>query len=410
MLTTLWIAIGAGTLVLLVAAVRIKDGKKCSGIYINIHGVNNNFFVDKKDVMNSITAIVGGNPVGEPVGSFDLEKMESGLATNVWIKSAQLFFDNNEMLKVNIVEREPIARIFTTVGTTFYIDSSIEMLPLSEKFSARLPVFTDFPGEKTDSNLLTGIKNISLAIQKDSFSMAMIDQVDITPQKTFELIPKMGNQVIEFGDATDIEDKLSKLQLFYKQVITKAGWSYYSLISLQYQGQVVAKRRGAEDRAADSLRTLQIMQAIAANAKKQSEDSVQTNDNDDNNTGDSSVIQQSTERDVKPVTVKTKAVAPTPPKTVKPNATQPKAAIPVTKPIIKLVVNKPAVVTLSPKEKVNQVTIIKDQHLTGKPVVKPPATIKKPVAADPKLKPVIVKPVKPKATTAAPKDKAQNDY
>lgn len=81
---------------------------------------------------------------------------------------------------------------------------------MSEGLLARLPVFTGFPSDRqvltaADSNLLRDIKTISLAIQKDSFSMAMIDQVDITAQRTFEMMPKIGNRVIVFGDATDAE-------------------------------------------------------------------------------------------------------------------------------------------------------------------------------------------------------------
>ena len=49
MLTTLWIVVGAGAILLLVAAVIKKDSEHCKGININIKGVNNNFFVDKSD-------------------------------------------------------------------------------------------------------------------------------------------------------------------------------------------------------------------------------------------------------------------------------------------------------------------------------------------------------------------------
>ena len=44
-------------------------------------------------------------------------------------------------------EREPVARVFTVAGSTFYIDDELTQLPLSEKFSARLPVFTNFPSD-----------------------------------------------------------------------------------------------------------------------------------------------------------------------------------------------------------------------------------------------------------------------
>jgi len=112
------------------------------------------------------------------------------------------------------------------------------------------------------------------------------------------MIPKIGNQLIVFGDGTDVDAKFEKLKLFYRQVMTKAGWGHYSTISLQYRNQVVAKIRGAEDIAADSLRTLQLMQIIAANAEKQASDSLQNKQPvAENNTADSTMIQQSIQRD-----------------------------------------------------------------------------------------------------------------
>jgi cell division protein FtsQ len=303
-LATFWIALGGATVFLLAAAIKSKPAKHCKSTEISIHDVSNNFFVDKKDILNTIAMVEGPNFIGKETGSFNLKKLETELEKNVWIRSAELFFDNNEVLKVSVKEREPVARVFTSTGTTFYIDDELAMLPLSEKFSARLPVFTNFPSDKkvlskADSSLLGDIKTISLALQKDTFSMAMIEQVDITPQRIFEMIPKIGNQLIVFGDATDVEAKLSKLKLFYKEIMVKAGWNTYSVINVQYKNQVVAKRKGAEDVIADSLRTLQIMKFIAERAQQQAEDSLRQVIQPDNNrnTTDSTMIQQSIQRD-----------------------------------------------------------------------------------------------------------------
>ena len=298
-----WLAIGAGTIVLLVAAIQKKDAQHCSGVSITIEGVDNNFFVDKKDILNSITTEVGGNPAGKRVSAFDLRKLEAELQKDIWVKSSQLFFDNNNRLVVKVLEREPVARVFTTSGTTFYIDSSLTMLPLSEKFSARLPVFTSFPSDKmvlshADSTLLKNILTASMAILKDRFGMALIDQIDITSQRNFEMIPKIGNTIIIFGDATDVEEKLKKLLLFYRQVIVKAGWNKYSEVNVQFKGQVVAKRKGALDISSDSLKTLQLMKAIAENTERQTNDSLHiiVTDNE-NNTTSVDIIQQSIQRD-----------------------------------------------------------------------------------------------------------------
>lgn len=302
LLTTLWIVVGISGIVLLVAAMQKKDLKNCKGIEINISGASNNFFIDKTDVQKIIDKYSGQKAIGKPIENFNLVAMETALKKDVWIKNAELFFDNNNILQASVEEREPIARVFTTGGNTFYIDNSNMMLPLSEKFSARVPVFTGFPSDvkvllKADSVLLNDIKTISIEIQKDSFLMAMIDQVDITSQRNFEMIPKVGNQVIVFGDASDPEKKFRKLQLFYQKVIPKMGWNRYSTINLQYKNQVVAKIKGADDISADSLRTIQMMNVIAANAARYAEDSARTIMQDDHKNNDSSMIQQSMQRD-----------------------------------------------------------------------------------------------------------------
>ena len=303
LLTAVWILIGCSSTVLLVAAVKKNEEGKCKGVQIDILGVSNHYFIDKKDVEQIIFRYGGADPVGKMIELFDLKQMETALKKDIWIKDAQMFFDNNGILQVDIEEREPIARVFTRGSGSFYVDSSLMMLPLSEKFSARLPVFTGFPSEarvlrKADSILLGDIKKLAITIQEDPFLMGMIDQVDITESRTFEIIPLIGDQTIVFGDAADHEEKFKKLRLFYKKVIVKTGFSYYSVINLQYKGQVVGKIRGADDITADSLRTVEIMTLIAAEAEKKAADSVRTFIQDsERNTADSTMVMESIQRE-----------------------------------------------------------------------------------------------------------------
>lgn len=420
--TVLWCLAGAGALVLLVAAIRKEDKQTCAGVNIVIKGVSNNFFVDKNDILNELNLYIEGAPEGQPLSSFNLKSLENDLQKNIWVKKSQLFFDNNYVLQIIVTEREPAARVFSTAGTTFYIDSSIAMLPLSEKFSARLPVFTNFPSDKAvlskrDSSLLRDIYNISSAIQKDSFIMALVDQVDITPYRTFEIVPKVGNGIIAFGDGNDIDKKFRKLKLFYEQVMPKSGWNYYTAIDVQYAGQIVAKRKGAEDKTADSLRTLQIMQMIAQTAEDLANDSLQIIMQDsEHNTTNTNLVEQSLQRDDEAesnaaaekivdesfggavMTSKEALANPAPavkkeePKkeveTAKP-AKQAAAKPAVSKPVMKPAVNKPAAtakpVVAKPVAAKPTTTNTKPATNTTKPVpVK--ATLEKPKAVMPKQK------------------------
>ncbi len=276
----LWLLVGSACIMLLVSGVHSKDVKRCKGVEIDISGVSNNYFIDRNDVYAIIKNYGGDSTAKKTLASIDLRKIEIALEKDLWIKNAELFFDNNDYLKVFVEEREPVARVFTVSGNTFYIDSSCMMLPLSDKFSARLPIFTGFVSDvkilsKADSSLLNDVKNISLKISCDSFLMAMVDQVDITPAGNFEMIPKIGTQTIIFGDGTDIDAKFSKLKLFYQDVITKSGWNKYKSINLQFKNQVVAVIRGNEDIIADSLKAIAFLKYSEDDAARMSVDSSQ---------------------------------------------------------------------------------------------------------------------------------------
>jgi cell division protein FtsQ len=273
-----WVLLGSGIILLLAAAVTKNNNEEIKGMEINITGVQNNYFVDKKDVIKILEKVNGRSFKNASPNNLDLTKMETVLQKDQWIKKAEIFYDNNNVLQVKITEREPVVRIFTTSGASFYMDSSLKRLPLSDKFSARLPVFTNFPTDvivlkKGDSVLLKNIKTLSEFIGDNSFWMAQIDQVDITPANTFELIPKLGNQVIRFGDINNYEQKFNKLLAFYKQVQTKTGWNRYSIIDLQFKNQVVAVNRDAKEIKMDSLRAVEIMKNIIAETQKRLEDS-----------------------------------------------------------------------------------------------------------------------------------------
>ncbi len=255
-----WFAFGAATIILFVAAMQQKKHKQCTAISVEMKDANDNGFIPEKEIMQILKA---NNAIkGQDMSTINLRKTESDLEINGWIKQAELFFDNNQTLHVKIDEREPVARVFTIEGNSFYIDSSGLRLPLSDEQSARVPVFTSFTSDKKilsapDSLLLTDIKNIAQFIQQDSFWNAQISQVNITPQRTFEMTPTIGDQVIEFGNADSLQSKFDRLFSFYKQVWAKAGFEKYEKIDVRFDGQIVAKVRDAKKPLMDSVKSMQ---------------------------------------------------------------------------------------------------------------------------------------------------------
>jgi len=256
---SLWGLLVVATCTLLVAAMQKKEEKKCTDIQIEINGPHNLVFVDKKDVLQIMKN--NGAEKGKIASAIDLQKIETMLSKNAWVKKAELFFDNKQVLHAAIEEREPLARVFTLQGSSYYIDSSCKRLPLSDELSARVPMFTGFPSDKKvlsrpDSMALQDVKKIAQYISSDSFWLAQIAQVDITPQHTFEIIPVLGNQLIKIGNAENLDEKFSKLMAFYKQVWSKTGFEKYAVVDVQYTGQVVATKRHAASVSVDTAKAM----------------------------------------------------------------------------------------------------------------------------------------------------------
>jgi cell division protein FtsQ len=98
-------------------------------------------------------------------------------------------------------------------------------------------------------------------ISGDAFWNAQVGQIDITPEHKFELIPVLGSHVIKLGSGNNVGEKLAKLLVFYKQVLPKAGFAKYSALDVQFNGQVVAVRRGATS-AVDSIQLQKNIQEL----------------------------------------------------------------------------------------------------------------------------------------------------
>ncbi|GGB05775.1 cell division protein FtsQ/DivIB [Puia dinghuensis] len=270
-----WMAAGTGMLVLLVAAIRYRNSNVCKGYRITIAGPSDAPFIDKQGVADILTSAGAAKGQNRAIQSFDLRRLEATLTKNVWIKEAQLFFDNNGILQVKVVEREPVARVFFQEGGSCYLDSNGVQLPY--KLPLRLPVFTGYPGQKIkggDSALTMAILHLSGFIHRDSFWTAQIAQVAITPDKGFELEPEVGDHRITFGDGNDISAKFHRLFLFYKEVLSRTGFDKYDRIDVSYAGQIVAVKKGSEQQRYDSVQGMNNIRQMIRSAQQLQPDTI----------------------------------------------------------------------------------------------------------------------------------------
>jgi cell division protein FtsQ len=230
-------------MVALIAASNRQDMDTIKGLEVNLNDDKEFSFLQREDIETLLLTNRNIDLKKTSIGKLDLRLMESVAKTNPWVEQAEIFVDNREILKVNITQRVPVVRLFDVNGGSFYMDSSLHVMPVSAGYAYPLPVFTSVPVLKNDElrNALNS-KMVYLAehIGNDSFWRAQITQIDVQPDQTFVMSTLFGDQKILFGDTTDVANKLSNLLAFYKNISSKIGWDKYQTLDIRFKKQVVA--------------------------------------------------------------------------------------------------------------------------------------------------------------------------
>ncbi|WP_299677068.1 hypothetical protein [uncultured Dokdonia sp.] len=176
-----------------------------------------------------------GNVTGMPKEKLALNEMESRVKSHPIVKNADVYVTVAGTVGVAIEQRKPIARVYG--NTSFYIDQEGEEMPLSENFSARVPIVNGI----TKKDIPT-ITQLILYIKNDDFLNKHIIGVNKQKDNQYVLIPRKLNYKIVLGEVTSLEHKLNNYKAFYQKATKDKTLSVYKLINLKYANQVVCKK------------------------------------------------------------------------------------------------------------------------------------------------------------------------
>lgn len=167
----------------------------------------------------------------------DLYKLEEQVLENPYVEKVSLFITIDGKLNTFIKQREPIARILSG-NSSYYVDSQGVKVPISENFSARVPVISGISNENEVSKLMVLLNKLV----NDDFLSKEIIGIEYKDQNEYIFTVRSGNYRINFGDLTDIEKKTKKLKAFYSKVFLDSTIHKYKTINIKYHNQVVGEK------------------------------------------------------------------------------------------------------------------------------------------------------------------------
>ena len=78
---------------------------------------------------------------------------------------------------------------------------------------------------------------------QNAFWHSQIEQLNVLPDGTIEMVPRIGDHIVYLGSASNIQQKLDRLEKFYRYGLSVAGWNKYSYINLEFDNQIICKKR-----------------------------------------------------------------------------------------------------------------------------------------------------------------------
>lgn len=167
----------------------------------------------------------------------NLDKLEKQLNSNPMIDKSEVFTTVNGKLKAIIRQRKPIARVYES-DSSYYIDYKGNKMPLSDTYTARVPLVTGEVDKITPKKL----HEVLQYIYDDGFLKKNITGLEIRPTGGIIMTNRNYDYDILFGRVVNMEKKFNNYKAFFQNAVKDTLIKNYNTINLKFTQQVVCTK------------------------------------------------------------------------------------------------------------------------------------------------------------------------
>ena len=197
---------------------------------------NDNLFV-KEEMVNKLLIEKNTDLKTITKEDLDLNKLEKSISQHQVIQSADVFVSVDGVLKAVVKQKTPIGRVFDELGS-FYIDYEGNKMPLSDNFTARVPLVS---GGINNENIKK-VSEVLRVIYNDEFLKENIIGAQVLPNGSIYLANRNYSYQLIFGRAINIEQKFKNYKAFFQKAVLDSSLTKYKIVNLKFTQQVVCTK------------------------------------------------------------------------------------------------------------------------------------------------------------------------
>ena len=227
-------------LVLAITAFNCPDESSnvCREVNIHIEDGSVKGFLDQEEI-KTLLQRARCYPVGDQMSNVDVRVIEEQLQKNPFVKNAQCYKTQTGHVNITVDQRLPVIRVKADNGDDYYVDAHGNIMP-NTHFASNLVVATGAIHQKYAQKVL---KDIGCYLLNTPLWCNQVEQLNVLADGSIEMVPRVGDHIVYLGSPSNLERKLTRLEKFYKYGLSKAGWNKYSYINVEFDNQIICKKR-----------------------------------------------------------------------------------------------------------------------------------------------------------------------
>jgi cell division protein FtsQ len=234
-----WVVLGTAIIGLL-AALYFFNYRQSSQIcqQINIDFVNTKNPLITKDALLRYIQKDSIRIIGTKTSEMALTAIEESLENNAFVSDANCYVAMNGDLEIEVYQKTPILRVEPTGSKGYYLDENGDFFPLSKEHTPRVKIATGHINHDLDNKLYT----FTSYVNQSTFWNGFIEHIFVRPNNDIVFTTQIGGHEVVIGDNSRLEQKLDKLERFYKRASVHIGWEEYREINLKFKDQVICSK------------------------------------------------------------------------------------------------------------------------------------------------------------------------
>ena len=214
-----------------------KNSKReVKNVSISFFGGDENLFITH-EIVNNLLKQNFGATLTIKKEEVDLKSLEAALNNHEMIEKCEIFSTIDGSLNTNIKQKTPIVR-YVSGSTMYYLDNKGDKIPLSDNFSARVPLVIGAFDENEKDKYVVLFNEIA----KDNFLKKNITGVKILQNGSVILTNRNYDYKIIFGKPVYVEKKLNNYKAFFYHAIKDTLIKNYKEVNVMFTEQVVCKK------------------------------------------------------------------------------------------------------------------------------------------------------------------------